>query len=217
MSLRELKKQQTRERIADTAWRLFAERGFERVTVVEVARAAQVSEATVFNYFPAKEDLFFSRLEAFGEHLVEAVRTRPPGESALSAFRRRLLRSEGLPARVEAGDADALAQLRTVNRLIADSPALQAREQQAHAACVDALTAALAGGITARVAASALFGVHRALVDHVRHRMLTDVAPATLATEVRELATEAFALLENGMHDYGDSTGAAPSVHRSSH
>ncbi|MCW8376597.1 TetR family transcriptional regulator [Streptomyces justiciae] len=209
MSLRELKKQQTRERIGDTAWRLFAERGFDRVTVVEVARAAQVSEATVFNYFPAKEDLFFSRFEAFGEHLVEAVRTRPPGESVLSAFRRRLLRPEGLLAQMEAGDTEALEQLRTVNRLIADSPALRAREQRAHAACVDALAAALDDDVTARVTASALFGVHRALVDHVRHRVLTDDTPTALPAEVRRLATEAFALLENGMRDYGAVAASA--------
>ncbi|MES5820235.1 helix-turn-helix domain-containing protein [Streptomyces sp. RG80] len=82
--------------------------GFDRVTVAEVARVAQVSEATVFNSFPAKEDLFSSRFEAFGERLVEAVRTRPPGESAPATFRRRLLASEGLLTRMEAGEADAL-------------------------------------------------------------------------------------------------------------
>ncbi|MEU6259874.1 TetR family transcriptional regulator [Streptomyces sp. NPDC047043] len=209
MGLRELKKQQMRDRIGDTAWRLFAERGFDRVTVVEVARAAQVSEATVFNYFPTKEDLFYSRFEAFGEQLVEAVRTRPPGESALAAFRRRLLATSGLLAQVEAGDALALTRLRTMNRMIADSPALQSREQRALTACVDALAAALAAesaaaddDVTARVAADALFAVHRALIAHVRHRVLSDEAPVRLATEVRQLAERAFELLEDGLRDY---------------
>ena len=55
--LRERKKQQTRQLLAETARRLFAERGFENVSIVEIARAADVSEATVFNYFPTKEDL----------------------------------------------------------------------------------------------------------------------------------------------------------------
>ncbi|MEU6375683.1 TetR family transcriptional regulator [Streptomyces sp. NPDC046909] len=210
MSLRELKKRQTRERIAETAWRLFTERGFDRVTVVEVARAAQVSEATVFNYFPAKEDLFSSRFEAFGEGLVEAVRTRPPGESALAAFRRRLLESGGLLALVEAGDADALVQLRAVNRLIADSPALRAREQRALATCADALAETLGGDIGARVVADALFGVHRALIELVRHRILADDDPASLAADVRRLATEAFSLLEGGMRDYGITAAATP-------
>src|SRR5438309_1491737 len=56
--LRERKKLQTRDRLRTVARELFVERGFEHVTVAEVARAADVSEATVFNYFPTKEDQF---------------------------------------------------------------------------------------------------------------------------------------------------------------
>jgi len=63
--LRARKKAQTRDLIAETARRLFEERGFDAVTVAEVARKAEVAEKTVFNYFPAKEDLFYSRLEQF--------------------------------------------------------------------------------------------------------------------------------------------------------
>ena len=103
MGLRERKKAQTRQLIADTAWRLFADRGFERVTVAEVAREAQVAVATVFNYFPTKEDLFFFRLEAFGADLVEAVAGRAPGEPALAAFRRKVKATGGPLAEVEAG------------------------------------------------------------------------------------------------------------------
>src|SRR5436305_12113494 len=110
MGLRELKKEQTRQLIADTAWRLFADRGFDRVTVAEIAREAQVAEATVFNYFPAKEDLFFWRLEEFGTRLADAVSARPAGEPAAAAFRRALLAEGGLLARVEAGDQEALTQ-----------------------------------------------------------------------------------------------------------
>ena len=88
MGLRELKKEQTRQLIAGTAWRLFADRGFDKVTVAEIARQAQVAEATVFNYFPSKEDLFYSRFEAFSARLADAVRDRDPGEPALAAFRR---------------------------------------------------------------------------------------------------------------------------------
>ena len=127
MGLRERKKAQTRRLIADTAWRLFADRGFERVTVAEVAREAEVAVATVFNYFPTKEDLFFFRLEAFGADLVEAVAGRAGGEPALAAFRRQLLGAGGLLAQVEAGDDQALERLRTMNRVIAASPSLLAR------------------------------------------------------------------------------------------
>jgi AcrR family transcriptional regulator len=74
--LRERKKQRTRWLIGRTAWDLFAERGFERVTVAAVARGADVSEATVFNYFKTKEALVFDDMEAFGAALLSAVSLR---------------------------------------------------------------------------------------------------------------------------------------------
>jgi AcrR family transcriptional regulator len=210
MGLRERKKAQTRQLIADTAWRLFADRGFERVTVAEVAREAEVAVATVFNYFPTKEDLFFFRLEAFEADLVEAVAGRAPGEPALAAFRRRLLGAGGLLAQVEAGDDQALERLRTMNRVIAASPALQAREQQAFARTAAALadrlaadTGAAPGDLDAQVAANALVGVQRALVGYTRRRVLADERPAGLAADVRSSAERAFALLERGLGDFG--------------
>src|ERR671937_1221355 len=96
--LRERKKQQTRLLSAEAARRRFAERGFEAVTVAEVARASDVSEATVFNYFPTKEDLFYSGLEAFEEELLSAIRERQPRESILAAFGRFVLTPRGLLA-----------------------------------------------------------------------------------------------------------------------
>src|SRR5919206_677194 len=113
--LRERKKQRTRELIAGTARRLFAERGFEAVTVADVARAADVSEATVFNYFPTKEDLFYSGLEAFEEELLTAVRDRAAGESVLAAFGRFLLVPRGLLA---SDDSAAHERLTAITRMI---------------------------------------------------------------------------------------------------
>ena len=209
MGLRERKKAQTRQLIAETAWRLFADRGFERVTVAEVARLADVAPATVFNYFPTKEDLFYSRLEAFGARLLEAVAAREPGEPVLAAFRRQLLESGGLLASVEAGDAQALQRLRTVNQVIAASPALQARERETIAGTADALAGLLVaeGGddadqVGAQAAANALLGVQRALIDFTRRRVLAGDDPARLAAEVRQRAEAAFALLEHGLGGY---------------
>jgi AcrR family transcriptional regulator len=209
MGLRELKKEQTRQLIADTAWRLFADRGFDRVSVAEVAREAQVAEATVFNYFPTKEDLFYWQLESFGTRLADAISARPAGEPVLAAFRRDLLAEGGLLAQVEAGDPEALARLRTVNRMIGASPALLAREQQAmsrNAASLAALLAAETGlpGDDPRphVVANALLGVHRAVIDCVRRRVLADDEPALLAADVRKVTTTALALLEEGLRDY---------------
>ena len=208
LGLRERKKERTRRLIADTAWRLFADRGFEQVTVAEVARQAEVAVATVFNYFPTKEDLFFFRLEAFGAHLVEAVATRAAGEPVLVAFRHHLLESGGLLAQVEAGDLQALERLRTVNRVIAASPALQAREQQAFAPTAEALadrlaaeTGAPADDLRPQVAANALVGVQRALVGYTRRRVLADEEPTRLAADVRRLGEDAAALLAQDLGD----------------
>src|SRR4029453_17321073 len=194
MGLRERKKEQTRQLIAQTAWRLFADRGFDGVTVAEVARQAEAAVATGFNYFPTKEDLFYERLEAFEARLMEAVATRAAGESVLAAFRRHLLSSGGLLAQVEAGDAQALERLRTVHRLIADSPSLLAREQQAMTRTADTLAALLAAETGARAddlrppaAANPPVPVQRAMVDYPRRRVLADQRPARLAADVRRL------------------------------
>src|SRR3954462_9488592 len=96
LGLRERKKQQTRQLIAETARRLFAERGFEAVPIAEIARAADVSEKTVFNYFPTKEDLVYWRLEEFEEQLLDSIRNRRPRESALEGFGRFMLEPRGL-------------------------------------------------------------------------------------------------------------------------
>src|ERR671930_1135538 len=119
LGLRERKKQRTRQLIAETARRLFAERSFEAVTVAEVAREADVSEATVFNYFPTKEDLFYSGLEAFEEELLASILEREPGESVLAAFARFVTTPRGLLA---AKDPEAVEHLAQITRVIEESP-----------------------------------------------------------------------------------------------
>src|SRR5438874_1227801 len=136
LGLRERKKQRTHALIADTARRLFAERGFDAVPVAEIAREAEVSEATVFNYFPTKEDLFYSRLEAFEEELLASVRDRQPGESVIRAFGRFLTTPRGLLA---ARDHEQVEHLAAITRVITESPALLAREQEVYADYTDAL------------------------------------------------------------------------------
>ncbi len=201
MGLRDLKKQQTRERITAAAWELFADRGYDKVTVADVARRAEVSLATVFNYFADKEELFYGPLEAFGERLVEAVRTREAGVPVGAAVWGFLQRSDGLLARIEAGDTAMLARIRAVNRVIAESPALQARELRALSRTTDRLAALIvaetgAHEVHAQVVANALLGVHRALLLHVRRKVLAGDDVTRLATEVQRLGQDAFDMLE---------------------
>ena len=148
--LRERKKEQTRRRIAAAALRLFAERGFDAVTVNEIAEAAEVSKVTLFAYFPTKESLV---LHGIGEEdLAGIVAGRPPDRSPLDALRasfRALAADPALPPTPEETEA-----LVTRVRVIFGSPALTTaasallhRQREALAAALstecDELTAAL--------------------------------------------------------------------------
>ncbi|WP_407571471.1 TetR/AcrR family transcriptional regulator [Deinococcus altitudinis] len=84
---RSRKRLATREAISDAATRLFAERGFDQVTVEEIATAADVGRKTVFNHFPRKEDMFFDRIEEFGEILQGALQQRDSRFSSVEALR----------------------------------------------------------------------------------------------------------------------------------
>jgi len=204
--LRERKKQQTREAIAETARALFVERGFEAVRVAEIARAADVSEKTVFNYFPTKEDLVFWRLEAFEAEILGALRERAPGEPALAAFRRFVLTPRGL---VDEDDPAARELLLGITRMITSSPALVAREQQVFIAFTDSLARLLAeetgaepDDIVPWVAANAMMGVHRALVRLTRERVLAGATTNELQEELIARGERALAALEEGLGGY---------------
>ena len=202
--LRERKKRETREAIAAAARRLFLERGFDGVTVAEVARAADVSPATVFNYFPTKEDIFFSGMRAFEAQLVEAVRKRGSGVSALAAFRQQLIQNVTRLAQPRTADMIASAA-----RVISATPALQARERAVVAehttmlADVLATEAAGAGShVEVRVVANALMGVHIALLEDVRARVLGGERGTRLAKAYAAEADQACSRLEDGLREY---------------
>ncbi|MBW6527895.1 TetR/AcrR family transcriptional regulator [Sphingomonas sp. RHCKR7] len=76
----------TRQAISDVATRLFMERGFDQVTIDEIANAADVGRMTVFNHFPRKEDMFFDREEEARTLAFEAMRSRTPGSSPIEAL-----------------------------------------------------------------------------------------------------------------------------------
>jgi AcrR family transcriptional regulator len=217
LGLRERKKHKTRQLIAATARELFTRRGFENVSVAEIARAAEVSETTVFNYFPTKEDLIFQGLEAFEDQLLRAVRDRPAGEGVLQAFGRFIRQPSGLLA---AGDPASAGALASAARLIASSPALIAREQQiltryerSLAALLAEETGARPGDLTPRVVANTLIGIHRAALDYVRQRITADSADSRrLARDLQADCQKALDLLAEGLAGYG--AGPPPSVAR---
>src|SRR5215510_9155767 len=164
LGLRERKKQRTRQLLSETARRMFSERGFERVSIAEVAREAEVSEQTVFNYFPSKEDLVYSGLETFEEQLLAAIRDRPHDQTIVGAFGEFILEPRGFLC---ATDDAAAEELIALTRMIAASPALLAREQQIFAGYTETLaqliadeTGATPGDLRPYAVANALIGVH---------------------------------------------------------
>jgi AcrR family transcriptional regulator len=205
--LRERKKERTRQLIATTARSLFSERGFEAVSVAEVARTAEVSEATVFNYFPTKEDLVYQGMEVFEEELLAAVKERPAGESVLKAFGRFVTRPRGFLA---AGEESRQA-LQSVTRMIAGSPVLLAREREILARYTQSLAALLReetgappNDIRPWLVANALVGLHQVLIDYVRRRLLEDSPDIRrLARDLTREGNRAIELLSAGLGDYG--------------
>src|SRR2546430_9485414 len=85
--LRERKKQQTRDKIARVALRLFSERGYDETTLAEIAEAADVSPRTIFAYYESKEDILFCDEPALFEQLEQTLRQRPPGATTVDALR----------------------------------------------------------------------------------------------------------------------------------
>ncbi len=87
IGLRERKKQDTRRALARAGLELFVERGYEATTLADIADAAGVSTRTIFAYFPGKEDILFSSLQAMRESLARALTERPHGQDAFDALR----------------------------------------------------------------------------------------------------------------------------------
>lgn len=206
--LRERKKRATREAIATTARRLFAERGFDAVTVAEVAVAADVSEKTVFNHFATKEDLVFARGESGIATLAADVAQRPPGTAVLDVFR---ASSEAMLDAVAAGETeDSL----VVPRIVRGSPALQerlavgwAREAETLVAVVAAATGAddddLVPAVVARTLAWTLISIFRATFA----ALLAGEEPQQVAARMRPEAARAYDQLAAGLGDYGVAAG----------
>jgi AcrR family transcriptional regulator len=182
--LRERKKARTRRLIADTAARLFAERGYEHVAVIDVAREAEVAEQTVYNYFPTKEQLVTDREEQVRGRLCELIRSRPPHVTAAAASRDFVLASvagiRGIPAELWRGELGYLAAISpAVHRLVLD--------------LVDRLADALAEAISdttavspevARLQGIALAGVFQIIITEAGRRTRDGQGQTQIADEL---------------------------------
>jgi AcrR family transcriptional regulator len=182
--LRERKKARTRQLIADTAARLFAERGYEHVAVTDVAREAEVAEQTVYNYFPTKEQLVTDREQQVQDRLGDLIRSRPPGVTPAAAIREFVLGSvagiRSIPAEMWRGELGYLAAI---------SPAVHRLALE----LADRLAAALAEVISdttavppevARLQGIALAGVFQIIISEAGRRTREGQGQAEIADEL---------------------------------
>jgi AcrR family transcriptional regulator len=200
--LRERLKQETRRAISGVAMELFAAKGFDEVTISQVADAAGVSKMTVTNHFPRKEDLVFDRAEVTIRSLAEAATARVPGEGVLAAIRR------DYAERIAAGDVTLGPPTATFARMVHNSPVLTHRSRE----IADLREQALGDAIAAetgvddtqqRIVAAQLASVHRVLFAEGARRVVAGQPRDEIRHILEEAARRAFDLLEPSLSGYG--------------
>ncbi|MFE7857834.1 TetR/AcrR family transcriptional regulator [Streptomyces sp. NPDC057403] len=197
MGLRERKKQRMYEVVSETAIRLFLEKGFDAVSVAEVAAAAGISKPTLFRYFPAKEDLVLHRI---ADHEQEAARVAVQGPTPIAALRRHFL--DGLERSDPVTGLNDHPQVLAFHSLLYGTPSLVARVHAYQQRSEDALAQALGGGLEARLAAGQIIAVQRILaLDNWRRiaagEPVDDVRPDAVAA-----AERAFGMLAAGLPQF---------------
>jgi AcrR family transcriptional regulator len=203
--LRARKKRATRDVIAATARRLFAERGFDAVTVAEIAAAADVSEKTVFNHFATKEEVAFAGGEAPMNQLLADIAQRPAGTSVLDVFRATTdAMIDGMATATE--DEDVL----VVTRIVRDSRVLQERltmKWERESAALTAVIAETAGAddddVIPEILARTLSWTHRTIFRDALDGLLAGEDPQQLAARLRVAAARAYDELAGGLGEYG--------------
>ncbi|MEO3842082.1 TetR/AcrR family transcriptional regulator [Streptomyces sp. B22F1] len=196
--LRERKKQRTRRLLSETAVRLFLERGYDAVSVAEVAAAAEVSKPTLFRYFPSKEDLVLHRFADHQDEAARVVTARAEGESPLAALRRNFL--DGLERRDPVtGLCDDPAVI-AYQRLLYGTPSLVARLAGWQERSERVLAEALGGpAVRARLAAGQIAAVQRILAEENVRRIADGESADAVAPDAKEAAELAFRQLAKGI------------------
>ena len=200
--LRERRKQEARQAISGIAMEMFAAKGFDEVTISQVADAAGVSKMTVTNYFPRKEDLVFDRAEVIIRSLADAAAARAPGESLLTAIRR------DYAERIAAGDVTLGPPTATFARMVRSSHVLTSRGREIADLTEQALGDAVAAetGVDdpqQRIVAAQLASVHRVLFAEGATRILAGQPRDEICQVLAAAARRAFDLLEPSLGGHG--------------
>ncbi|MFB9246704.1 TetR/AcrR family transcriptional regulator [Sphaerisporangium melleum] len=159
--LRARKKARTHDAIADAAISLFLAHGFDRVSINDIAAAAEVSKPTLFRYFPTKEDLVLHRFADHNGEAARVVRDREPGVPPVTALHRHF--RAGLDRHEPVTGLNDHPQVVAFHRLVFTTPSLAGRLTQYMLEDEDALAGTLGTGIEARLRAAQVLAVQRVL------------------------------------------------------
>ncbi|GAA2613943.1 TetR family transcriptional regulator [Streptomyces roseoviolaceus] len=193
--LRERKKRRMYQVVSDIAVRLFLEKGFDAVSVAEVAAAAEISKPTLFRYFPAKEDLVLYRI---ADHEGEAARVVAEGEGPpVEALRRHLL--AGLERSDPVTGLNDDPQVLAFHALLYGTPSLVARAHTHQERSEAALAEVLGGDLDARLAAGQIMAVLRVLALENWRRIAAGERVADVRADAVAAAERAFGRLAAGM------------------
>ncbi|WP_020575504.1 TetR family transcriptional regulator [Actinopolymorpha alba] len=198
--LRERKKQQTRQAIAEAAMRLFAERGFESVTVNEIAEAAGVAKVTLFTYFPTKDSLVLHAVA--DDDVPKVVAERQPGQSPLDALRAHYRAFAAEPGDVEPEALIAMMQVITESpTLVAGVNRIQYGERLALAQALTGSTECQVDDLTASLMAAQISAAVLALKEAFFNRLASGMPLPEAGRRLVEDIELAFDLLERGFGD----------------
>ena len=198
--LRERKKQRTRDAIFEAAFRLFAERGYDGVTMAEIAQAAEVAPATVFTHYSSKEDLFYGLRHVMNAALAETVRGRAVEIGVLPAVREWLLTVfEGFVT------PESIERSRTFSQLQLETPALLNRSSGFAAERLALLETLIAEQrpdlepFVVELAAAQVTAGLQTLLRSFNQVLAAGLEPAAVLERARELVGIAFAQIGAGL------------------
>lgn len=194
IGLRERKRQRMYETVSEIAIRLFLEKGFDAVSVAEIAAAAEISKPTLFRYFPAKEDLVLYRI---ADHEGEAARVAAEGPAPLVALRRHFL--DGLERCDPVTGLNDHPQVLAFHTLLYGTPALVARAHAHLERSEAALAEAVGGGLEARLAAGQIIAVQRILAMENWRRIAEGERVEDVRADAVAAAERAFGVLAAGL------------------
>lgn len=204
--LRERKRRLTRQTISDVATTLFATRGFEKVTVAEVAARVGVSEKTIYNYFPTKESMVLDLADEQIEHVAQALRDHMPGESLTETVLRALA---GEMRRFDDVPVELIEMIPRFVALIEGSAALRAAWLEMHDRLARVVRDELAAqtGVDPRdpevsIAARALVGLFEVALESRMRRIEEGLRGPELAEVVTADIERAARVLETGLWSF---------------